>query len=56
VLELVSQAFNRILQKGKEQGHECDAQMEKEILSRCMYECLNKLIYEHVRTSVASEE
>jgi hypothetical protein len=31
-------------------------QVEKEILGRCMHECLNKLIYEEVRTLLVKEE
>jgi hypothetical protein len=56
ILQTVSQAFTRIAEKGKSQGYTLDEDTEKEILGRCMYECLNKLIYEEVRKRLVSEE
>ena len=56
ILQTVNQAFTRITEKGKSQGYALDEDTEKEILGRCMYECLNKLIYEEVRKRLVSEE
>ena len=56
ILETVNQAFNRILAKGKAQGQECDPDTEKEILGRCMMECVNKMAYEEVKHLMVKEE
>ena len=56
ILQTVNQAFTRITEKGKSQGYTLDDDTEKEILGRCTYECLNKLIYEEVRKRLVSEE
>lgn len=52
ILEVIDQAFVHITEKGKKQGFDCGEDVEKDILGRCIYECLNKLIYEEIRTQV----
>jgi hypothetical protein len=55
-LDQAHNSFNRIKQIGKDNGLDYDEKVEKEILSKCLYETINKLFYEEVRKTVIKEE
>ncbi|CDW75041.1 UNKNOWN [Stylonychia lemnae] len=52
----INQSFTNISNRGKQQGLDFDEQTQKEILSKCMYESVNKIIYEHVKKNLVQEE
>ena len=56
LLDTVDQAFNRIVARGRSEGYECDPATEKEILGRCLMECVNKLAFEEVKHLMMREE
>lgn len=56
LLDTVDQAYNRIVARGRSEGYECDAATEKEILGRCLMECVSKMAYEEVKHLMMREE
>lgn len=56
VLELVNKSISNLKQRGKAAGLEFDEETEKEVLSKCIYESLHKVMSEALKKTIVKEE
>ena len=56
ILVRVNSSMKKIKEKGQSEGFEYTEDVEKELLSKCLYENVNRVIYDEVKLRIIKEE